>query len=122
MIQSANIVAFAAKLTFTLAATFTRLSLISFYYRLIKDSGVKWFSWVLHVSMAYTIAVCVKFVALTIWLCSYVIREVLKNWSATDAALVPLNHTGSFHQSRATVSVKAKQCWAEESSTRCRTY
>ncbi|KAK3701660.1 hypothetical protein LTR37_015312 [Vermiconidia calcicola] len=70
MIQSANIVAFAAKLTFTLAATFTRLSLISFYYRLIKDSGVKWFSWVLHVSMAYTIAVCVKFVALTIWLCS----------------------------------------------------
>lgn len=70
MISPANIVAFAAKLTFTLAATFIRLSLICFYYRLVKDSGIKWFSWVLHVSVVWTLAVCAAFVALTIWLCS----------------------------------------------------
>ena len=70
MVQSANIVAFAAKITFTLAATFIRLSLIFFYYRMVQDSGIQWFPMVLHASVAWTIAVCVAFVALTIWLCS----------------------------------------------------
>lgn len=70
MIQSANIIAFIAKLTFTLAATFIRLSLICFYYRLIKDSGIKWFNWVLHISVAWTMSVCIVFIVLTIWLCS----------------------------------------------------
>jgi hypothetical protein len=77
MVQSANIIAFIAKLTFTLAATFTRLSLICFYYRLIKDSGIKWFNWVLHVSVAWTLSVCLVFIVLTIWLCSYVAFPVL---------------------------------------------
>lgn len=54
MYQDANIIAFVAKLNFTLASTFTRLSLICFYYRLIKDSGVKWFKWVLHASVCPT--------------------------------------------------------------------
>lgn len=70
MIQSANIVAFVAKLTFTLAATFIRLSLICFYYRLMKDTGIRWFRYVLHASVLWTIAVCIAFVVLTIWLCS----------------------------------------------------
>lgn len=69
MIQSANIIAFIAKLTFTLAATFTRLSLICFYYRLIKDSGIQWFNWVLHASVVWTMSVCIVFICLTIWLC-----------------------------------------------------
>ena len=69
MIPGAQKIAFAAKLMFTLAATCTRLSLICFYYRLVKDSGIRWFNWVLHVSVAWTIAVCVDFVAETIWLC-----------------------------------------------------
>jgi hypothetical protein len=70
MIESANIVAFVAKLTFTLAATFIRLSLICFYYRLMKDSGIQWFRYVLHASVLWTASVCIVFVALTIWLCS----------------------------------------------------
>ena len=70
MIQSANIIAFVAKLTFTLAATFTRLSLICFYYRLIKDSGIQWFTWVLHASVVWTLSVCIVFICLTIWLCN----------------------------------------------------
>lgn len=71
-IQSANIIAFSAKLLFTLAATFTRLSLCSFYYRLVKDSGMKWFEWIVHATVAFTIAVCIVFVSLTIFLCTYV--------------------------------------------------
>ncbi|KAK3113861.1 hypothetical protein LTR53_008436 [Teratosphaeriaceae sp. CCFEE 6253] len=69
MIVGANKVAFAAKLMFTLAATFTRLSLICFYYRLVKDSGLRWFTWVLHASLAWTVAVCLTFLAEVIWLC-----------------------------------------------------
>ena len=72
MFTPASKVAFVAKLLFTLAATFIRLSLISFYYRLVKDSGINWFRSVLHASAIWTMAVCVTFLILTIWLCSYV--------------------------------------------------
>ncbi|KAK5126546.1 hypothetical protein LTR85_009480 [Meristemomyces frigidus] len=70
MIPAAGKIAFAAKLMFTLAATCTRLSLICFYYRLVKDSGMKWFNWILHVSLLWTLAVCISFVCETIWLCT----------------------------------------------------
>ena len=69
MIQSANIIAFIAKIIFSLSATFIRLSLICFYYRLVRDSGTRWFNWVLHASVVWTIGVCVTFIVLTIWLC-----------------------------------------------------
>ncbi|KAK5111136.1 hypothetical protein LTR62_005335 [Meristemomyces frigidus] len=66
---AANKVAFIAKLLFTLAATFTRLSLVCFYYRLLKDSGLRWLNWVLHVSLLWTMVVGIGFVCLAIWLC-----------------------------------------------------
>ncbi|KXL45893.1 hypothetical protein M433DRAFT_66438 [Acidomyces richmondensis BFW] len=69
MIPAANKIAFVAKLMFTFAATFTRLSLLCFYYRLVKDSGILWFRWVLHASVALALAVCILFVCETIWLC-----------------------------------------------------
>ncbi len=69
-IPPASKLAFAAKILFTLAATTIRLSAIFFYYRLVKDSGIKWFPCVLHLSVAGTVSVCLVFVALTIWLCS----------------------------------------------------
>jgi len=72
IIPGANKIAFVAKLMFTFAATFTRLSLICFYYRLVKDSGLTWFNWVLHISVAWTVAVGISFVCETIWLCVYV--------------------------------------------------
>lgn len=53
----------------TTAATFTRLSLICFYYRLIKDSGIRWFVWVLHASVVWQVALCITFVCLTVFLC-----------------------------------------------------
>ncbi|KAI7281442.1 hypothetical protein KC345_g4156 [Hortaea werneckii] len=69
MISEAGKIAFVAKLAFVFAATFTRLSLIAFYYRLVKDSGLRWFKGVLHASLAWTVAVWVCFVCQTIWLC-----------------------------------------------------
>ncbi|KAK4958652.1 hypothetical protein LTR28_005415, partial [Elasticomyces elasticus] len=68
-IQKANVIAFAAKIMFTMAATFTRLSLLSFYFRLVKDSGVRWFAWVLRLSLVWVLGVCVAFVVLTVWQC-----------------------------------------------------
>lgn len=69
MLQNAAIIAFIAKLTFVLASTFTRLSLLLFYYRLIRDSGIKWFHWVLHASLAFNITVGVTFGCFAIFLC-----------------------------------------------------
>jgi len=68
-IQNANIVAFVAKLLFVEAATFTRISLICFYYRLVRDSGIEWFRWVLHASMIIVVAMGIAFTCLGIWLC-----------------------------------------------------
>ncbi|KAI6849304.1 hypothetical protein KC327_g772 [Hortaea werneckii] len=69
-IEAANIIALTAKCTFTMAATFTRLSLCMFYYRLVGDSGVNWFRWVVHANVAFTIAVCITFVFLSVFLCT----------------------------------------------------
>ncbi|KAK5148889.1 hypothetical protein LTR04_000378 [Oleoguttula sp. CCFEE 6159] len=40
LFTNSGIIAFVAKIAFTLAATFTRISLLCFYYRLIKDGSV----------------------------------------------------------------------------------
>ncbi|KAF2765627.1 hypothetical protein EJ03DRAFT_377627 [Teratosphaeria nubilosa] len=69
-IQASNIIAMTAKTVFVLAATFTRLSLCLFYYRLVKDSGLAWFSWLVHFSVAFTMAICVALVLLIIFLCT----------------------------------------------------
>ena len=71
MIPQANQVAFVAKLFFIFAATFTRLSLIAFYYRLVGNSTFKWFAWTLHLSVAWMVSVVIAFTCLTIWLCMF---------------------------------------------------
>ncbi|KAF1936522.1 hypothetical protein EJ02DRAFT_82359 [Clathrospora elynae] len=64
-------IAMAAKVVFTGAATFTRLSLHCFYYRLISDSGGKiWFKWLVHVNVAYTIAIAISFPFIAVFLCT----------------------------------------------------
>lgn len=69
-ITRANIIAFTAKIDFTLAATFTRLSLCCFYYRLVKDSGIRWFQWAVHFTAAFNVAICISFIFLTVFLCT----------------------------------------------------
>ncbi|KAK5108050.1 hypothetical protein LTR62_008824 [Meristemomyces frigidus] len=70
LVTKANIIAFLAKLVFVLAATFTRLSLCAFYYRLVQDSGIMWFKNVIHVTNAFTVATCVAFLFLGVFLCT----------------------------------------------------
>jgi hypothetical protein len=60
----------AAKIIFTAAATFTRLSLFLFYYRLIKDGGRSWFRWAVHANMVYSVAIMIAFLFLAIFLCT----------------------------------------------------
>ncbi|EME48664.1 hypothetical protein DOTSEDRAFT_67641 [Dothistroma septosporum NZE10] len=67
--QNASIVAFTAKLLFVEAATCTRLSLIFFYHRMVRDSGIEWFVWVLHASMFFVIGLGIAFTLLGIFLC-----------------------------------------------------
>jgi hypothetical protein len=43
-------IAFSAKIIWAVAAGFTRLSLLSFYYRLVRDSRLKWFRAGIHIS------------------------------------------------------------------------
>ncbi|KAJ9657700.1 hypothetical protein H2201_008106 [Coniosporium apollinis] len=63
-------IAFAAKIMFTFAATFIRMSLLQFYYRLTQDSGIRWFTWALHLSHAFNACICISFVALVVFQCN----------------------------------------------------
>jgi hypothetical protein len=63
-------IAMTAKLVFTSAATFTRLSLHCFYYRLIQDTGKVWFKWLIHINVAYTIAIWISFIFIGVFLCT----------------------------------------------------
>lgn len=69
-ITKSNLLAFASKIVFTIAATFVRLSLCCFYYRLVADSGIKWFQWVVHFNVLFNVAVGVAFVSMTVFLCT----------------------------------------------------
>lgn len=51
----------AAKIAFTWAAKFTRLSLHYFYYRLVADSGKSWFKRLVYVNVAYIVSILISF-------------------------------------------------------------
>ncbi|GAB7337579.1 hypothetical protein MBLNU457_g2889t1 [Dothideomycetes sp. NU457] len=70
LFQPASICAFMGKVLFTFAATFTRLSLIFFYYRLIQDTNIRWFRVLPDLSIILNIVICIVFVLLSIFLCS----------------------------------------------------
>ncbi|KAH6620442.1 hypothetical protein C7974DRAFT_316803 [Boeremia exigua] len=63
-------IAMAAKVVFTCAATFTRLSLHCFYYRLVADTGKRWFKWCIHLNVIYTIGIFISFIFIAIFLCT----------------------------------------------------
>jgi hypothetical protein len=70
VIQATSICAFASKLTYILASTFCRLSLVCFYYRLVRDSSIKWFYKILHVELAINAALGVAFLLMTVFACT----------------------------------------------------
>ncbi|KAH6878515.1 hypothetical protein BKA58DRAFT_96979 [Alternaria rosae] len=63
-------IAMTAKVVFTAAASFTRLSLHCFYYRLISDSGKTWFKWAVHVNVVYTLGILISFPFIAIFFCT----------------------------------------------------
>jgi hypothetical protein len=69
MIEHANIIAFTAKIMFTLASSFTRLSLIFLYYRLIKDTQFRWYAITLHINLAFNLCILISFVLLVVFTC-----------------------------------------------------
>jgi hypothetical protein len=70
MFSSASRIALSTKLLFTFAGSFTRASLICFYFRLIKDTGSSVFKYTLWAAFAYNIAIGIIFVILAVFLCS----------------------------------------------------
>jgi len=63
-------VAMVAKVVFTAAATFTRLSLLFFYYRLVHESTKSRFRWAVHFNVALSVAIFITFIFVAIFLCS----------------------------------------------------
>lgn len=58
-----------SKIVYSLAAMFTRLSLLIFYYRLTKDSSQKWFRWSIHASVVVSITAGLCLTLFTIFQC-----------------------------------------------------
>lgn len=75
-------IAMSAKVVFTAAATFTRLSLHCFYYRLVADSGKTWFKWLIHANVVYTVGIFISFTFIAIFLC----HPVKNYWTLTAPA------------------------------------
>ncbi|RYN77762.1 hypothetical protein AA0120_g11214 [Alternaria tenuissima] len=63
-------IAMTAKVVFVAAATFTRLSLHCFYYRLVTDTGKSWFKWAIHANVAYTIGLFISWTFIGIFFCT----------------------------------------------------
>jgi hypothetical protein len=59
MIEHANII----------ASSFTRLSLIFLYYRLIKDTQFRWYAITLHINLAFNLCILISFVLLAVFAC-----------------------------------------------------
>ncbi|CAK3894328.1 unnamed protein product [Lecanosticta acicola] len=92
--SNAGIIAFTAKLLFVEAATFTRMSLHCFYYRLVRDSGIGWFRYVLHASMLFIVLLGIASICIGIWLCvpvqSYWVFPPMEDAKCLDEGVVTL--------------------------------
>jgi hypothetical protein len=69
VIRGASILAFVAKLAFVCASSFTRLSLIFLYYRLIQESTVKWYRWSIHFGLVFNVSVFVVLIFIGVFGC-----------------------------------------------------
>ncbi len=68
--KSTSIIAFIAKLMFVCASSFTRLSLVLLYYRLIKDTNTWWYAWLIHFGLAFNIAVFIVLIFVGVFECT----------------------------------------------------
>ncbi|KAF2429363.1 hypothetical protein EJ08DRAFT_573853, partial [Tothia fuscella] len=61
--------AWATKVIFSASACFTRLALLFFYYRLVQDSGMKWFRNMIHFTVFVSISTMLVLIFITIFQC-----------------------------------------------------
>jgi hypothetical protein len=69
-LESTAKIAMSAKIMFTAAATFTRLSLFCFYYRLVHETTKRTFVMAIHANVAFSVAIFITFFFLSIFQCS----------------------------------------------------
>jgi hypothetical protein len=76
-IPSVGKIAMAAKALFVCAAFFTRLSLLCFYYRLLIDTGLDTYRWMLHGTMTFNFMIFLVFLPLSVFQC----RPISAYWT-----------------------------------------
>jgi hypothetical protein len=69
-LESTGKIAMAAKIMFSAAATFTRLSLFCFYYRLVHETTKRRFVMAIHANVAFSVAIFITFFFLSIFQCT----------------------------------------------------
>lgn len=70
LVQPAQIVAFCAKMMFVFASGFTRLSLMALYYRLVKESTIWWYKWLMHFGTFINVSIFITLVFTGIFQCT----------------------------------------------------
>lgn len=70
IVQSAQIIAFCAKMMFVFASGFTRLSLMFLYYRLVKESTIWWYKWLMHFGMFVNVSIFITLIFTGIFQCT----------------------------------------------------
>ncbi|KAF1810453.1 hypothetical protein P152DRAFT_98877 [Eremomyces bilateralis CBS 781.70] len=97
-------VAIAAKALYTVATTFTRISLLSFYYRFVRDTAAHRFRMTLHASLGFVVVMGVSFVCLAVFQCS----PISAYWTmpAPEGAVC-------IDDGRATLAVGVVNCFAD---------
>ena len=89
--------AYLSKLFYPIAGTFTRLSILFFYYRLIQDATwTRTFRWVLHATVASVLVLGTVIVFLAAFQCTYVCHRS-KIGVLLTPSLGPLKRTGFSH-------------------------
>jgi hypothetical protein len=90
-------IAFSSKILYSAASGFTRLSLLCFYYRLVKESRLKWFRYMTHFSressdplskqenlqfvVVFTVATMIGLIFLTIFQCRFALQASATKFS-----------------------------------------
>jgi hypothetical protein len=69
MFSAASKIGMLSKIFFVLASTFTRSSLICFYYQLIQDTGYTLYQWVLRGAFVFNAATGIAFFFLALFFC-----------------------------------------------------
>ncbi|KAF2823494.1 hypothetical protein CC86DRAFT_298489 [Ophiobolus disseminans] len=57
------------QIQFIATATFTRLSLHCLYYRLVSDTGITWFKWLIHANVACTVCIFISATLVQVFQC-----------------------------------------------------